>query len=296
MQLNLASCNIIKSITRKSNQPANIVYECTKSLLDQTIFSLPYRFYIMEDNKFDFNTANVINLPEKFYGTYDYQVLISNSLEKCANGNSISNIFHIPTIVIIDEIKNFKKEDRYIINQKTKNLTKVFLSQESYEAMDKPQKSFVVPFGVNTAFKLPNNNAIKKDVVFLDNSGIAQQIKNILLKEELKCDTISLNLNISTANFILNQYKFCIDLTNKYKYNLLCALAAGCQPITLNHNPRFCPYIHHVNTPHDIVHFIKHYQPISGVSEYINDNFNYQSFSNTMESIINETSKEVFIQ
>jgi hypothetical protein len=207
----------------------------------------------------------------------------------------------MPAMVLIDEIRVYKKEDRHIINEKTKHITKVFLSQESFEIMGKPSKSYVVPLGIpKMSSSSLSREDIKNNVLLLDNSNMSQQIKKVLHSQQISCNTLPLQSNIETIKNIFSQYKFCIDLTNQYSYNLLAAVSAGCIGITLKQNPEICPYIHHVDTAEDILSFINSQENITtnieNQQEYIHKYYPYETFIKQLKHIINITSKEVFLQ
>jgi hypothetical protein len=300
MQLSFLASNIIGNVLNRSNS-LNIIYEPKNSLIDQTIFTLPYNFYIFNNNRFNFSTDNVIDLPERLYGINSYNLVLSHSLEKFANQNNVSSLCHIPAIVLIDETRPYKKEDRHIINEKTKNITKIFLSQESFEMMGKPTKSFVIPVGIpNMTTSTSSRTEDSKNVLLLDNSNMSQQIKKVLHSHQITCNTLPTNRNIETIKNIFSQYKFCIDLTNQYSYNLLAAVSAGCIGITLKQNPVICPYIYHVDTSEDILSFISKQEKtpanIADQQEYINKHYPYETFTKQLMSIISTTSKEVFLQ
>lgn len=300
MQLSFSASNIISNVLNRSNI-LNIIYEPKNSLLDQTIFTLPHNFYLLNNNKFNFSTDNVIDLPERLYGINSYNLLLSYSLEKFTNNNNISSLCHIPAMVLIDETRPYKKEDRHIINEKTKHVTKVFLSQESFEIMGKPSKSYVVPLGIpKMSSSSQSRSDVKNNVLLLDNSSMSQQIKKVLHSQQISCNTLPLQSNIETIKNIFSQYKFCIDLTNQYSYNLLAAVSAGCIGITLKQNPEICPYIHHVDTSEDILSFINSQEKVTpnieDQQEYIHKYYPYETFIKQLKHIINITSKEVFLQ
>jgi hypothetical protein len=300
MQLSFSANNIISSVINRSDT-INIVYEPKNSLLDQTLFTLPYNFYLFNNNRLNFSTDNVIDLPERFYGINSYNLLLSHSLERLTNNNNISSLCHMPAIVLIDETRAYKKEDRHIINEKTKKITKIFLSQESFEVMGKPSKSFVVPIGIpNMISSSQTRTNNQNNVLLLDNSNMSQQIKKVLHSHQITCNTLPMYSNIETIKNIFAQYKFCIDLTNQYGYNLLSAVSAGCIGITLKQNPEICPYIHHVDNSEDILSFISSQQEVvtntTDMQQYINKHYPYETFIKQLTSIINTTSKEVFLQ
>jgi len=300
MQLSFLANNIIGNVLNRSNN-LNIIYEPKNSLIDQTIFTLPHNFYLFNNNRFDFSTDNVIDLPERLYGINSYNLVLSHSLEKFTNSNNVSSLCHVPAIVLIDETRPYKKEDRHIINEKTKNITKIFLSQESFEMMGKPTKSFVVPIGIpNMISSTSSRTENSKNVLLLDNSNMAQQIKKVLHNHQITCNTLPTHSNIETIKNIFGQYKFCIDLTNQYRYNLLAAVSAGCIGITLKQNPAICPYIYHADTSEDILSFISNQEKattnLEDQQEYVNKNYPYETFIKQLMSIISTTSKEVFLQ
>jgi hypothetical protein len=300
MQLSFLASNIIGNVLNRSNS-LNIVYEPKNSLIDHIIFTLPHNFYLFNNNRFNFSTDNVIDLPERLYGINSYNLALSYSLEKFTNHNNISSLCHIPAIVLIDETRPYKKEDRHIINEKTKNITKIFLSQDSFETMGKPVKSFVVPIGIPNMISssLPRADDLNH-VLLLDNNSMSQQIKKALHSLQITCNILPTNINIEKIKDIFSQHKFCIDLTNQYSYNLLAAVSAGCTGITLKNNPVICPYIHHADTVEDILSFIIDQQKvttnIADQQEYINKHYSYEIFIKQLTAIINTTSKEVFLQ
>jgi hypothetical protein len=296
MRLNFIAENIVANLTANQNK-VNIIYDPIGSMLDHIIFELPYHFYVFGNNTTNFYRNNVVDLPNRLYDIYNYNLYVSHSIEKIA-GENLATAYQIPAVVLIDQIKQYKKEDRHIINQKTKHVTKIFLSDDAYESMNRPEKSFVLNPGIptpnDTLLSQPKNNG----VLFLDSTPITQQLKQLLESQNVDCHIISLNTNIDNISNIISQYKFCVDFSINYKTNLLYALSLGAQPITLEHNPKFCPFIQHIRTPQELLHSIAEPTMLADNKhrEYLNMHHNYITFIDKLTDIFKHLSKEVFIQ
>jgi hypothetical protein len=301
MQLNLVTGNVVSKALNKNTK--NILYEPKYNLLDNIVFNTNYKFYIFGNNSFDYQTPNVLNLPERLYGVYNYSMHVSYNIEKYIENNHITKNFHVPGIIIIDpNIKSYKKEDKYILCQKIKNYHKIFLSNESFEYLGKPTKSYVIPIGIPTNIfsSVIDNKNRSKDVIIINDNVVAQQLKQTLENINLTCDIIDIKFKNSEAlNNIFNRYKYCIDTTDDNYINLLCAISSGCRGISTAPSAIPCPLIVYANDINDIVKAItdeSNKPDHSLILEYLKTNFPYEEFYRKINSIFSTVDKEVFIQ
>lgn len=295
MHLSYVAENLVSNVLTAGQSTSNILYEPHNSCIDNILWSLPHNFFIHAGAETTKNTTNnTIRLPTRLQHLYAYNFYLNFSLEKHAHNASIATAYHIPSITIIDQVRAYKKEDRHIINQKTKNITKIFLSQEAYESMGKPDKSYVINLGIpdNTDNIGTRNN----DTCIIDSGMVSKQIYQILSNNQIDCDLVSTSdLNIST----LQKYKICIDISPNYRYNLLYAMSAGCTPITLKHNAQFTEYMYHATTPEEIIALVKSIDNPpnqDNIFQYLLNSFNYEIFASAMNQIFLSLQKEVFIQ
>lgn len=294
MHLSYIAENLVLNTLNAHSESCNILYEPHSSILDTTITSAVQGvFYTITDNQQLKVENQWFAIPARLATMYNYNLFMNFSLEQYVNTNHISFIYHIPSIVFIDKAYEYKKEDRYLINEKTKHITKIFLSEHAYDSLGKPPKSFVIDMG------MPVNKqdiAPKKNIAIINNSMVAKQIHHILSSNTaLACDLI----DTSSIGLIKN-YKFCIDISANYRYNLLYALSVGCIPITLKQNPTFTSYMHHVNTPEEIIDIVNNTTnttiDINHVNEYLTINHNYDKFTELLNQIVHNVKKEVYIK
>lgn len=295
MHLSYVAENLVSNVLTAGQSTSNILYEPHNSCIDNILWSLPHNFFIHGGYETTKNTTSkTIRLPTVLQHLYAYNFYLNFSLEKHAHNASIATAYHIPSISIIDQVKPYKKEDRHIINQKTKNVTKIFLSQEAYESMGKPDKSYVINLGI--PYGTDHIPTKTNETCIIDSGMVSKQIYQILSSNQIDCSLISASdLDIAT----LQKYKICIDISLNYRYNLLYAMAAGCTPITLKQNSQFTEHMYHATTPEEIISLIKSINDTpnqQNISQYILNNFNHEIFSSTMNQIFLSLQKEVFIQ
>lgn len=283
----------------------NILYEPSISLLDNIIYQLPYYFFVFRSNdpkqQYSANSNNTICLMPNQQDFYDYRLNLCHDLEHHARPGTIANAYHINTVLILNTIKNYKKEDRHIINQNIRKIKKVFLNNRSYEALGKPNDSIVVSVGIPTnIFKpdVPISN--RQPVAILDRGVIGAQIKQLFANNNTECDVIdpTNGLNIKGLNHTFNRYKVIIDLGEYCNINLLCALSCGCRAITLGQNFTDCPFIEKYTDVESVVKAAIENKTTEDkkIKEYIDNNHNFEKFADAMNNILKHTDKEAYIQ
>lgn len=300
MYLGLMSDNtIFRDISRKTKEK-NIIYEPKYSLLDHIIYMSNDNYFILENNSYSSNIDNVLNIPNSHIEYYNYHFLMTHYIEKHLN-DSFAMAAHLPTMFIIDQVKNYKKEDKHIIQQKMNNHTKIFLNQSSYEYYGDRNKSFLINLGIpSEIFNNKSDFSKRGDVIIFDYGSISQQLKIALEKEGLSCVLINTRINSATVEYLLNKYKVCIDISENYIGNLLVSLCCGCRAITTTNNPVVCPYIHHIDLNDNILSKIKDLiastEDNNEIRQYIKDQYCFTKFQNSLHNIIQNISHEVYIR
>lgn len=296
MHLSYIAENLVVNTLDAQSKSCRILYEPHHSILDNILMSsVEDQFYVVEDAAKLKLYDRLFQIPVRCATMYNYSLFMNFSLEKYINTSYVPFIYHIPSVAFIDKVYEYKKEDRYLINEKTKHITKIFLSEHSYDALGRPNKSFVIDIGIPLV--QPEQPYEKtKNIAIMNTSIIAQQIHHIMSSTAgLACDLIEIN-DID----IVKDYKFCIDISSNYKYNLLYALSAGCIPITLKQNPAFTSYIHHVNTPEEIIAIINTASDTTlntmNINEYLTINHNYSKFAKSINEIVCNVKREVYIK
>lgn len=282
----------------------NILYEPSLSLLDNIIYELSYYFFVFSSNEpnqqYRANVPNVISLFGYNQDIYDYRFMLSNDLERNAQHGTLAQAYHINTALIINAVKNYKKEDRHIISQNLRNTYKIFLNNAAYEALGQPNKSFLIPVGVPNLFNIVDPKANRKPVAILDRVGVGGQIQQLFAKDNIDCDIINpmSGLNIKGLNYVFNKYSTIIDLSDYCNINLLCALASGCRAITLQSNYTDCPLIEKYNDIETIVsETIKNKSlDIEKTKDYIHNYHNFDRFIDAINNIFQNIDKEAYIQ
>lgn len=300
MQLSSVISNIINRYTNRTS-PITILYEPKYSLLDHIMFLTGFRFIIRENAKYTFNTDNVINIPDIFLDLYPYTLYISYTVEKFANNNtSIDNIFHIPSIILIDNIKLSKKEDLYLLSNRLKHNNKCFLKNHLLEKLN-ATKSVQQNIGIPShLFVNTKPYTERKSVAILGKNMLSDQIASFLNAKNIDFEIIDLYDNISNINAKLNNYRFCIDLSENYQENLLCASCSGCRCITLSKNEKILDDIKHFDNLDEIYNYIMVHNNIcpdtKAITREIDNRFSFDSFMLFMKKYIDTVNKEAYIK
>jgi hypothetical protein len=215
--------------------------------------------------------------------------------------DQLSSGMHIPALFIIDQIRSYKKEDKHIIQQKLANHTKVFLNESSFQDFNYGKKCILTKVGIPThKLEVSNSFDSRNDVAIMNYGPIANQLKVALEENGLSCTLVDAKNNIETLNYLFNRYKICIDLSDNYKINLLCAMCCGCKTITTKNNPVFCPFTSHIDLNDNIIPIIKdlctNSPDTKAYIEYIQEQYPFDSFNTTIKQIINNISHEVYIK
>lgn len=129
--------NAIYNIINKTlDDNISILYEPSNSLFDLDIRALPYHFYSNAEQYYSHYDIAIVN---------DWQVHAVNRL-KFLSEHQISDLLFIHHVCP----KNFKKEDKAIFENTTKNTYKIFLSQYIYDSW-KPNdpRSILINYGVD---------------------------------------------------------------------------------------------------------------------------------------------------
>jgi hypothetical protein len=300
MQLSSVVGGIINK--RISKISTTILYEPKHSLLDQIMFLTGFEFLIFGDSKYSFVTDNVINIPNHLRDLYTYSLYISYGIEHFASNNtSIDSVLHIPSIVLVDNIKVLKKEDLYLLSNRLKNNHKCFLRNNLLSKLANTNKSVEHNIGIpSSIFYITKEYDTRNNVVILGKNMLSDQIASFLNSKQIDCDIIDLYDNISNINLKFNNYKFCIDLTENYLENLLCATLSGCRGITLSKNDIILDDIKHLDNLDEIYSYITETNNIKPDTKTaltkIENRFPFDSFITFIKEYIELINKEVYIK
>lgn len=302
MYLNFVTGNVLQKFCSGAK---NIIFYPQNNLFDHSLFELANNYYIFNDNKISYNIPNVIDLPKSYISLYNYNLSITSNII----GYSTSNIkkFHVNSIICTHSYRPhfIKKEDASILENNLSNEYKVFFTQGSCESWNIRNKSMVVRYGIPTKFLVKNTDR-PKDILILnfDKAIHNEQLTQVLRSNKYTCDTLdSCQISTEKLNDIFNEYKICIDLAEHNIINLICAVAAGCQTITLKTQMLAEEYsdisgLHLVDSPSDILLSIPsllNNADANNNSNQIIQSFNYDTFAQSINSLIEQTNKEAFL-
>lgn len=300
MSLSVAMNSTVFRETSLNNKYKNILYEPKGSIIDSLFFLSGDNYYIItEEATAQPDIENVLYLSQDKLELHNYHTIISHSLERHIN-NTISFGLHLPLIIIIDNIKPYKKEDKFLIQNKIKNHTKVFFNEETYKGFCKEDtKCFNLKLGVPTdIFCVTQPIDTRKDICLIENTPINNNIKSAIDKTNKICDIIDINYNTQILSEIFNHYKVCIDLGENYLMNLLCAAACGCKCITSSSYSNVPPVIQTITADNSFIQNIDMLLDsdinIDNNIDYIKQNYDFSNFIEKIHNIISHTSHEVF--
>lgn len=300
MSLSTAINSTVFRETSLNTKYKNILYEQKNAILDSLILLTGDNYYtVIEDNTKKHNMDNIFYISKERLELHNYHLVMSHSLEKHINSN-ISFAMHLPLILIISDVKSYKKEDRFLIQNKIKNYTKIFLNEDAYKAFcNEDPKCFSIKLGIPLDIFYPTQSFNKrKDICIIDNNPMTHNIKTAIDKTGKSCDIIDTNLGMNILSAIFNQYKVCIDLGDNYMVNLLCAAACGCKCITST-TQSGVPYIIKTlgldnNFVSNICNELDSEVNTKSNIAYIKENYPFTDFIEKIHKIISHTSHEVF--
>lgn len=295
MSLSLANNNTIFRATSLKCKYKNIIYDPKNSLLDHILYLTQDNYYIIDKLKTQI-ANNVAYIPSEHIEFNNYHLIIANSLEKYLD-NNFSYMMHLPVLFLIEHIKGYKKEDRHLIQDRIKNHTKVFLNKSTYNIFKSSNSFFIEPGIPLDVFKNAKDWESRKSVCLFDYGPASAFIKSEIEKENIECDII--NTKISTVSMVevLNSYKICIDISENYKVNLLCAAACGCNTLTIDSARSIQGIIDGCNKE-EIIKLINinsnNKKDTKYIEQYITEYYSFTSFLNSIQQQINNISHEAY--
>lgn len=296
MRLSIVNSNIIE---QHLGTVSNIIYKPYNRIFDLILFDIGYNFFIFDD-QYVSNTSNAFGLPKSHIDLYNYSLYITNDILDLAK-DLLSTQLHLNTICFEHNNKysQLKKEDLFIIKQKSKKIPKIFFDQHYLESWNQ-KYSILVEYGIPTYIlkkEVDLENRLK-DVVIgnLPNNIIGYQLQKFLENQGLVVDILDINGLNTLKDFsdYFNRYKVFIDLTNQ-KLLALTSYICGCRTIVLGESNHGVPLIKTASSIEEVIQNLNNNQYIE--SEYIdgisviNNRYNYSVFKNKISNIINDESK-----
>jgi hypothetical protein len=233
MYLSFITGNVLEKFTDDKH---NIIYYPQNNMFDHLLANInDHSYYIFGENKDNFQIANIINLPNSLVSLYNYNLSITNNILGYAS-NNLKHL-HLNSIICTHSHKPsyIKKEDSLLMDQRLSKEIKVFFTESSKESW-RISTGSVIKYGIPELFSNEVLVENRKDVLILnfENTPHAKQIQQALLNSNYSCDIMdSCSVNTKEISKQFNNYKVCIDLSEHNIINLLCAIAAGCETITM---------------------------------------------------------------
>ena len=276
MSVNYQIHNLFHQISFKNNRhKLNIFYTYTNSLFDKMIGETDKFLYLnhaaFQQQPLSYGLCH-INDPLDFAKNIEmYDKLYSNKIVFYHNNPP----------------KDIKKEDLYLLNTTLEKYTS-FAFSKHFHAWNNKNIQYI-DYGI----KIPNllNSDKPGNIIILDGQNNRQ---TRLLHDNLKqrySDTSLLKLDTDyDPNEVLleiSKYKICIDIDSYY--NVLCGVGVGCYGITArpSSDPEFIYTISDYNTMTQIIDKLlsSYTNKIEHMKQYINNNYNYDSFITKIEEI-----------
>lgn len=308
MYLSFVNGNILQKF---SKDRYNIVYYPQNNLFDYSLMlNDDYNYFIFGNNQKDYHMPNIIDLPQSYISLYNYNLSMTNNII----GYTTNNLkqFHLNTIIFTHSYKPhyIKKEDALLINKRLTRETKVFFSQKSKESWGLSDNAHIVKYGIPQIFSNQTKQKDRKDVLVLnyENMPHNQQLCQAIKSEGYSCDIASscTETSLEDINNMFNQYKICIDLADHNIFNLMCAIAAGCYSISIK-TPMLQNEYSSVGGLLLVDSIASVVSQIKNVIDLANDKsreqyahealntFNYDTFKNSMKTLITRANSETFL-
>jgi hypothetical protein len=305
MYLSFITGNILEKFTDDKH---NIVYYPQNNMFDHLLSSLDdHMYYIFGQNKNNYRTNNIINLPNNLISLYNYNLSITNNILGYTS-NNLKHL-HLNSIICTHSHKPpyIKKEDSLLMDQRLTQETKVFFTESSKESW-RTSNGHVIKYGIPEIFVNNTPSEKRRDVLVLnfEDTPYAKQIQQALVKNNYSCDIME-SCSMSTQEIAqkFNNYKVCVDLSEHNIINLLCAIAAGCSTITMTPQILAVEYadldgLIFIESANQIGETIQSVLPISDEQRKNNrdqviERFPLQNFKTQFNSLINKANMEAFI-
>lgn len=308
MYLGFQTGNILEKFT--SSDSLNILYHPQRNLFDQCLFAITkHRYYLWKNNTFNFNSDNVIDLPNSYISLYNYNIAVtSDILGYCANtGKQIA----LNTVIATHSHRpsRIKKEDVVLMDNSLKNEDKIFFTQKSWESWKFTNNTHVIKYGIpdTLTYDKPYNEREKDILIFgFDNVSVYRNIVEAAKQNNISCDILSSSdISLENLHQHMNKYKICIDLMDHNMINILCGIACGCVGISLltdsSSDYLSVPGLHLINDLKDLFGLIKNIlektnNTISQQNSHsIKTEFNFDNFRASILDIYTKNNKEIFI-
>ena len=298
MHLSFINANILHQVLEEE---INIVYSPVNSLFDKILYLLDYNFFVFGD--YVSKTDNCVALPQSHIDLYNYDLYLANGIVN-ASQQTINRTLHTNTLIFEHSFKapNLKKEDLVILNNKTKNIKKIFFNQDYMRTWNQ-QDSICLTYGVPlNIFRNELDYNDRKHVLIYANNIIGQQLHNHLSGDNIECSLLDMSqLSIQQINKKINNYKLVINLNNDHLVSLAAA-ACGCHVIELSANPKQIPSIHCRSSIEQSVDLLKNILTNNNspdhraIEEYLPQNHDFELFKIKISDIIRTTAKrEAFV-
>lgn len=296
MSLSLANDSTIFRAISYDCKYKNIFYDPKNSLLDYIIYSTNDNYFIISDQTYNISD-NVIHIPQSHLEFHSYHLILSNNIENYLD-NQLSHSLHLPIIFLIDSIKDYKKEDRHLIQQRLSNHTKIFLNKSTYDLFQSKNSIYLEPGIPTNIFSNSKNYEDRIAVGLLDCGPLTKNIQQTLKQLEIESEIIDMHQATNDLVNSLNNYKVCLDISQNYKINLLCAIACGAQGLTLNNGAPNNESLIHLCDQQELLKTIQtliNTKPDYEANiNYLDSRYSMPSFISTFQNIIDKVSHEVY--
>jgi uncharacterized membrane protein YheB (UPF0754 family) len=305
MYLSFITGNVLEKFTDDKH---NIIYYPQNNMFDHLLANInDHSYYIFGESKNNFQTPNLINLPNNLISLYNYNLSVTNNILGYAS-NNLKHL-HLNSIICTHSHKPsyIKKEDSLLMDQRLSKEIKVFFTESSKESW-RINTGSVIKYGIPDLFINENLVEKRKDVLILsfENTPHAKQIQQILLNNNYSCDIMD-SCSIGTQDIVkkFNDYNVCVDLSEHNIINLLCAIAAGCVTITMMPQVLASEYedldgLIFIESINQIGEAIKSVLPTQDEKRQQNrdqvlERFSFNDFKTQFNSLITKANAEAFI-
>lgn len=294
MRLSFLNSNVLHQVLSKDT---NVVYNPLRQIFDKILYKLDLHFFVFNNN-YNSKSSNCLGLPQDYIDLYSYDLVIHNDIVSFSQ-NNLSRTLHANSIIFEHNHKNpkLKREDIYILNNKLRNVKKVFFDHKKISEWNQ-QNSILIPYGIplNVFSNTKDFDERKDIVVYCDKKNIMGKQLTAYLQDQFSIDLIDENrygsLSLEETAEELNNFKVLINLTSD-QVTSLAATACGTNVLDLNQTES--PGIINHDSIELIIKTLKEKtQPLdmNKVNDYLTKNHNFETFKKQLEHIIYQTSKK----
>lgn len=274
----------------------NILYDPKNSLIDHILYLNNHNYFILNDNVTSI-ADNVTNIPHHYTMIHNYHLMLSHHIEKHLDGN-ISHSMHLPVVFILENIKDYKKEDKHLIQQRLNNHTKIFLNETTYNIFQSKNSILLNPGIPLSVFKSYKNYETRSTIAILNCGQPSNNLQAALKQSGYESKIIDIHQPVNQLVSDLNDYKICIDISDNYRINLMCAAACGCQAITFGSQNSIDNMIYGCkqdNLLSTINTLQKNSSNIEYKQQYLIENYPIDNFIDELNKTITQISHEAYI-